>query len=413
MIAQPHQTRPTLEEIRSHFPALESGFAFLENAGGSQVPSLVIDGMAKYMRENYVQLGAGYERSVIATQTVDAAHAFANLFMGAEDKGRVVLGSSATGLIHMLSSCYGEVLPKGSRIIVAETAHEANFGPWHRLAKWGFDLQTWRVDPATFQCSQEELEELLKAGTTKILAFPHVSNLLGEIVDVEAITALAHRYGARVVVDGVAYAPHRLIEAAKWGVDYYVFSWYKVYGPHMAALYGTHDAFNDIEGPNHFFVERDIPYKFELGGVSHEGCAGLLGTGEYFKSLGGGLMDETLTRQHVVDAYSYAAELEIPLQRAFVQFLKAKPGVKILGPAHGEDSRVSTISFVHERLSPPKIVEAVHRHPVGIRYGNAYAYRLCQALRLDPETGVVRASFVHYNTVDEVDRLIRALEPVL
>ena len=124
-------------------------------------------------------------------------------------------------------------------------------------------------------------------------------------------------------------------------------------------------------------------------------------------------MEETVTRQHVVDAYSYAAELEIPLQRAFVEFLKTKPSVKIVGPAHGEASRVSTISFVQKRLSPPEIVEAVHRHPVGIRYGNAYAYRLCQALGLDPATGVVRASFVHYNTLDEVHRLIGALELIL
>jgi selenocysteine lyase/cysteine desulfurase len=118
-------------------------------------------------------------------------------------------------------------------------------------------------------------------------------------------------------------------------------------------------------------------------------------------------------RKTVVDAFDVMKGLEIPLQKRYVDFLKTKPNVRIVGPAHGDEHRVTTISFVHSKLSPPEIVDQVHKHPIGIRHGNAYAYRLCQALGIDPETGVVRASFVHYNTIEEIDRLCNVLDEIL
>ena len=172
----------------------------------------------------------------------------------------------------MLADCYARSVHSDRKeIIIAETAHEANAGPWFQLAKRRFRIHLWPINPDNFELGLDELEKLL-CERTLLVAFPHVSNLLGRIEDARAITALAHQAGAQVVIDGVAYAPHRAIDVAELEADWYTYSTYKVFGPHMAALFGTQQALEQLEGPNHFFVPRDeIPYKFEPGGPSHEG----------------------------------------------------------------------------------------------------------------------------------------------
>lgn len=413
-IAEKRSVTPDISQIRAQFPSLASGFAYLENAGGSQVPGVVADAIREYMLTTYVQTGAGYPQSDAAGENINRAHAFANTFMGGDGFGDAILGPSTTSLLHTIANAYSFTMPAGTRIIAAETGHEANIGCWADLAKRGFDFQSWKIDPETLQCPLDALEKLLKEKPTKIVAMTHVSNLLGEIIDVKPAIDLAHRYGARVVLDGVAYAPHRAIDVKALDADYYVFSWYKVYAPHMACLFASHDAIAEIEGPNHFFIPKNyIPYKFQLGGISHEACAGLNGMSKYLSFLAGRPEDIECNRQAILEAFQTMEALELPIQKHFIDFLKSKPNVRIIGPQHGERGRVPTISFLHKNLAPPEIVAKVHEHPIGIRYGDAYAYRLCQALGIDTKTGVVRASFVHYNTLDEIDRLCTALDKVL
>ncbi|MBI3721539.1 MAG: aminotransferase class V-fold PLP-dependent enzyme, partial [Fimbriimonas ginsengisoli] len=270
------------------------------------------------------------------------------------------------------------------------------------------------VDPESLTCRIDTLQALLEGGQVKIVALPHVSNLLGGIVDVAAITRAVHDAGARVVVDGVAYAPHRPIDVAAWNVDWYVYSTYKVYGPHMGALYGRADAVEELTGPNHFFVPRNlIPYKFQLGGACHEGCAGLLSLGPYLNFLAGAGENGQTTREMVVRAFLAMADLELPLQKLLIDYLRERRGLKVIGPQHGERSRVTTISFLASKRRSSELATALNRHGLGVRSGSAYAYRLCQKLGIDPEEGVVRASMVHYNMLDEVRRLIEALETEL
>ncbi len=398
--------------IRSAFPALQSGTIFLENAGGSQVPRQVVDRIQRYLLESYVQLGAGYPLSRQCTRLVDAAHEFIRLFMNGQ-KGQVIFGSSSSVLLRMLADCYAEVLAPGSEIVLAETGHEANLGPWKRLQRQGVRLRWWRLDPENYQCSLLDLEDLLSANTA-LVAFPHVSNLLGEVVDIAAITAAAHQVGARVVVDGVAYAPHRAMDVDSWDVDWYAYSAYKVYGPHMGILYGRQDALNELTGPNHFFIPNDeIPYKFELGGPSHEGCAGLLGLAEYLNYLVGEDLTTSCTRATIERAGAVMQACELPLLERLVAYLSAKPEVRIIGPAVADSSRVGTVSFVHAHKSSGEITEVVDRSDIAIRHGHMYAYHLCEALGMDPEDGVVRISCVHYNTPQEIERLIAVLETVL
>jgi cysteine desulfurase family protein (TIGR01976 family) len=403
---------PDLTRIRREFPALDTGIAFLENAGGSQVPACVADAMHDYMTQTYVQLGAGYPLSKRCTATVDDAHAFARLFVGAR-RGQAILGSSTTALLNLLASCYAQVLKPGQEIILAETGHEANLGCWKRLEKLGIVIRWWPVDPTTFTCTLDGLRSMM-GQRTALVALPHVSNLLGGIADLPAITAMAHATGARVVADGVAFAPHRAIDVDAWDVDWYVYSTYKVFGPHMAVLYGRDDALAELPGPNHDFIPRnDLPYQFEPGGANHEGCAGLLALGDYLKVLAGESADAPCTRAVVERAFAHAAALEQPLTARLLDYLNGKPGVRVVGSPVADEHRVGTVSFRHERLAARDIVAAVDGTGVAIRHGHMYAYRLCQRLGIPVEDGVVRASFVHYNTPAEVERLIGVLDGIL
>lgn len=416
-MALPESKPMTLAEIRAQFPALAGDTVYLENAGGSQVPKCVADAIHAYMTGSYVQLGAGYRESVRATEVEAGAHRFANRFMNGEGIGMAVLGPSTTQLVTMLAECYSRKLFPGDEVLICQTAHEANAGPWHRLERFGIVVKQWNLNPddcfdATGPCcSLDGLRDVLTS-RTRILAFPHVSNLLGEIVDVHAITNMAHAVGARVVVDGVAFAPHRAIDVRAWDVDFYVYSAYKVFGPHMAAMFGKQEAWEELEGPNHFFLPPSA-YKFELGGTNHEGCAGLLALQEYLGFLAGVPEPSTLSREEIERAWAVASAFEIPIQTKLVDYLHAHPRVRIVGPGQGRQDRVCTVSFVHESLSSPEVVAHTDAAGIGIRYGHMYAYRLCRALGIDVEGGVVRASMAHYNTPEEVDRLIDVLDQVL
>jgi cysteine desulfurase family protein (TIGR01976 family) len=399
---------PTSDQIRARFPALASGYVFMDNAGGSQVPGAVADAVRDYMTRCYVQVGADYPASREATQTVAEAHAFIETLMGGQDAGRAILGPSTTALFRMLANAYADVWQPGDEIVVAENSHEAGIAPWVALEKRGMKVRWWLADPDTGACPLEALNELLN-DRTKLVALPHTSNILGGVEDIAGAVRAARRVGAKVVADGVAYAPHRLMDVAPWGVDWYAFSTYKVFGPHMAALWGSREAQAELEGPNHFFISKqDIPYKFELGGVLHEGCAGMLALRDYFAFLAD--LPE-FSRAAVETGYARIAALERPMTESILDLLRSCPGVRIAGIAQAGEGRLPTVSFTHRTVSSKAIADEAAKH--GIRHGHYYAYRLLQRMGIEPEDGVARVSLAHTNTAEEVAKLVRVLDPVL
>ncbi len=412
---------PTIDAIREQFPALGvSSDVLMDNAGGSQVPRCVADAMHSYMLNSYVQLGADYATSKVCTEVVERAHTTIETFLGAGDAGVVTLGPSTTALCNMLAWAYGE-RRAGDRteIVIAESAHEANAGAWERLGKHGFEIRLWPVNVETMRQEISDLTPLLSERTL-LVTFPWVSNLFGGIEDAKKFIEAAHGVGARVVVDGVAYAPHRAIDMQALGADWLVYSTYKVFGPHMAALYGTHEAYAEIEGPNHYFIDgHDVPYKMEPGGASHEGCAGLVALGAYLSFLADEDANAELTHGTVERAFDLITERETALQRQFMDGVAEIEGVRFVGPK-GSDaaSRVSTVSFAHEHLRSADIVRSVNAKGFGIRYGHFYAHRLSTRLTEagvlhDVDDGVVRTSLLHYNTEDEVARLVDCLGSVV
>eukprot|EP00123_Amoebidium_parasiticum_P000837 comp11738_c0_seq1/m.6324 comp11738_c0_seq1/g.6324 ORF comp11738_c0_seq1/g.6324 comp11738_c0_seq1/m.6324 type:complete len:426 (-) comp11738_c0_seq1:248-1525(-) len=408
----------SVESLRAEFPAFSEypDWAYMENAGGSQVPTCVLDGMTDYMKRKYVQLGAGYPMAKAADDVIAGARHFEEVFMGAGDSGKVALGPSTSAMVELLARGYeGKEtgLKLGDEVIVSEAAHEANKGPWTRMAeRTGAKLVMWPIDRETFQtCPIPALGEILSP-RTRIVAFPHVSNLLGEVVNIEEVVKAVREVSpnARIIADGVAYAPHHAIDVEKWGVDWYVYSFYKVFGPHMAGLFGRHECWQEIVGQNHFFVgAKDMPYKFELGGVNHEGCAARVALIPYLNKLAGRKVDTPFDRSTVIAAYETIERLESALTTKLLTFLRTLPRVTVYASTAPGAKQCTTISFIHESLKSSDISAHCHEAKVAVRHGHMYAFHLTEALGLDTVEGVVRVSMLHYNTHEEVDRLISAL----
>lgn len=402
----------TSTDLRVHFPSLATDTVFFENAGGTQVPRQVIERMTSFLSNCNVQLGAPYAESERATKTFSDAHDFMHRLFGGGEEGGTILGASSSQLLSMLAQCYADVLKPGDEVVIDESGHEANINPWLRLEDRGVKIVWWPVDPDARNTTIEGLKSALTV-RTRLVIFPHVSNLLGEIADVAEINRLAHEAGAEVVVDGVAYAPHGLVEAQHWDCDFYVASIYKIFGPHMAAMYGKKSNWKKFEGPNHFFIPSDyFPGKFELGCQNHEGCAGILGIGDYMLESQGESPGRLPSRKDIEEAWRIWSEVEAPLQDRFLEFLATKPSVKVIGPMNPRQ-RFGIVSFVCRSKSSEAIVAEFVKNGIACRNGHMYAYRLCEALGIDPIDGVVRISFVHYNTLDEVEHAIQILEPIL
>ncbi|MBS0659054.1 MAG: aminotransferase class V-fold PLP-dependent enzyme [Verrucomicrobia bacterium] len=402
---------PDAASVRAHFPALAGGFAFLDNAGGSQLPHSVIDAMTDYLRHSYAQLGASYPASVRAKQVVDGAHALLAEFVNAGPTGGIVLAASSTALVHLLANAYSEILQPGDEVIVAETNHEGDATPWYRLERCGVKVVNWPLDPETLDCPLATLQGLLNA-RTRVVAFPHVSNLTGQIAPVREICDLVRQAGAVSVCDGVAYAPHRAIDVQDYGCDFYFYSAYKVFGPHLGVLFGRHAAFAPLTGPNHVFIPRtSFPGKWEPGGVNHEGCAGILGLRPYFETLAG---EPWAGHGTVRRAYAAIEALEQAPHARLHAWFAGRSDLRLIGPAHFEPARsVGIVSFCHKRRKAVEIAEAINARGFGMKHGHFYSFRLVRALGLDPEDGVARISLAHYNTVEEIDRLTAALMEVL
>ncbi len=406
-----------LDYVRAQFPALAGEWVFFDNAGGSQTLKRVADRISDYLLTTNVQLGASYKVSQQSTARVaEAAQAVATL-INAADPGEVVMGSSTTLLLRILSLCLGQTFRPGDEVIVTNCDHESNIGCWLDLRRQGVIVKFWNLNPETLQLDLEALDQLLTP-RTRLVALTHVSNVLGTINPIRQIADVVHERGAMICVDGVAYAPHRRVDVQALDVDFYVFSFYKVYGPHYALLYGKREHLLAMPGINHYFISQEmIPYKFQPGNVNFELSYGAAGIVDYLSDLavqhGSDRPADDLSGR-LSDAFDRIAEHEERLSDRLLRYLHSQPCVKIWGdPTADRDRRVPTLAFTVGQRNSATIPPQIDRHHIGIRYGDFYARRLIEDLGLAQQNGVVRVSMVHYNTIDECDRLIAALDPVI
>ena len=401
--------------VRCQFPALEQGWTLFDNAGGSAPTRSVIDAVAEFMARWPVQIGASYALSAEAERRVRAGHGAMAEWIGAAP-GTVVLGPSTTANLKLLAAALRPLWAEGDKVVVTNLDHEANVGPWRQLEAGGIAIEEWRVRPETGALEVEDLELLLDE-RTRLVVFTHCSNVTGAVLDVAAVTRKVHEAGALVCVDGVAYAPHRRVEVEAWDVDFYVLSLYKTYGPHMGLLYGKRDHWLEARGQYHFFhAEDEVPYKLEPGNPNHELAAALPRVRDYFLELAEhhSLATGQSPARRLEEAYGLICDHEERLAARLIDYLRSKKGVRILGPVSADAAvRVPTISFLVEGRRSSEIPPQLDRRQIAVRWGHFYAYRLVRDLGLLDQDGLVRVSMVHYNTLEEVDRLISALDNVL
>ncbi len=263
--------------VRGQFPPLADGWVFVENAGGTYVPRQVIDRTREYMSQTQVQPNWNFASSKVATDRISHGKHLMAEFINA-DQDEIVLGSSTTLHVFLMAQSLRRQFEPGDEIIVTEQDHEANVGAWRALTEYGVVIREWPVDRATGALIYDELDNLLSP-RTRLVAFTHCSNVASIVHDVPALVRKIHAVGALAFVDGTAFAPHFPVDVKALDCDFYVFSLYKVCGPHQSVLYGKREQLQKARNLNHDFISDDnVAYKFLPGGPNHEFAAGCVGS---------------------------------------------------------------------------------------------------------------------------------------
>ncbi len=382
------ESRLDVEAVRNRFSSLQSPLAFFDGPGGTQVPDEVIDAIAGYLRESNANVGGPYATSRATETLITNARLAAAGFLGCSSD-EVVFGANMTTLNFALTRTAARELSEGDEVIVTKLDHDANVSPWIELERdLGLVVRFADIDERC-RLDLADLERQL-TDRTRVVAFPIASNAVGTLVDVQRVAELAHQAGAVAWADAVHFAPHGPIDVAELGVDILICSPYKFYGPHLGIAFGRAE-----------ILERWRPYKvrpapneplghrFETGTLPHELLAGFVAAVDYIGSIGWGAIQ--------------AHERELG-----ERFLAGRPdSCRLYGPP-GMDGRVSTFALNVEGRTARDVAERLGERDIAVWHGNYYALEIMRRLDLEPE-GAVRAGIVHYNTAEEVDRLLAAL----
>jgi cysteine desulfurase family protein (TIGR01976 family) len=408
-----------VEAVRAQFPALrEAGdFVFLDNAAGAQIPDGVLDAVTRHLVQNNVQRGGRYGRSIAVDKIIADARDSVAILLNAYNPAEICFGMNATSFIRLVSLGIGQMIaadPARDEIIVTDMDHDANIATWLALEDQGAKFVWWRMrDDGNLHV--DDLRPLV-SDRTRLVACTVTAHAIGSIVDVAAVARIAHAGGAEVFLDCVHYGPHGLIDVQAWDCDYLVCSGYKNFSPHMGFLWGRFDLLKRLPAFREDFIPDEPPYKIEAGTFIYENVAGMDAAVRYLESIGRNFApSNNLTRrENIVAAMAAIRQYETVLGRAMMKALK-ECGATIYGVADEDriDERVPTFCFNIGTLSPQRIVEQMAKREIGIRDGHMYAPRLMNRLNLSMDSGAVRASLVHYNTLEEVRRFGEALKAVV
>lgn len=400
-----------IDFVRKQFPGLKTDWALFDNAGGSQIVHNALDYINRFLTEKNVQIGGSYQRSLDAAAAMQDAREAGRLLVNAARPEEIVFGASTTAHLQNLARAMRSQLKPGDEIVVSYGDHESNIGPWVGLQEFGIKLRNWPVNKQSLALELDDLRPLLNE-RTKLVSIHHVSNILGAVNPVAEIAELVHEHGARLCVDAVAYAPHRAIDVRAWDVDYYVFSLYKTYGPHYAIMYGKYDHLAELDTLYHYFYGKEkVPTKLEPGNAIYELAYATCGIVDYLTTLGGQVGGGGGKRAKIEAAFSAIAAREVQFVNRLLSYLRTRNDCRIVGPTvTREELRIPTISFKFDSHDSGDVARALEQHKVAIRFGDFHSKRLIEDLDMVPGSGVVRASLVHYNTFEEIDRLIDGLQ---
>ncbi|MCL5777919.1 aminotransferase class V-fold PLP-dependent enzyme [Limibaculum sp. FT325] len=407
-------TQIDLDFIRSQFPAFTepslAGWGFFENAGGSYPARQVVDRLTHFYTSCKVQPYAPYPASEQAGAMMDESYArLAAMLNVGEDE--VHFGPSTSQNTYVLAHAFRARMREGDEVIVTNQDHEANSGAWRRLADSGIVIREWKVDPETGHLNLGDLDRLL-SDKTRVVAFPHASNIVAEINPVAEICAKVRQSGAVTVVDGVSYAPHGLPDIGALGADVYLFSSYKTYGPHQGVMAVRREVADRLPNQSHWFNAGHIRKKLVPAGPDHAQVAALAGIALYTDAVHDHhFADRPGPAERARRVHDLFRAQEVRLAAPLLDYLAARNDVRLLGP-RDPARRAPTIAIAHARKGED-LARALGAHRIMAGGGDFYAVRLIEALGIDPDHGVLRLSFLHYTSPAEIERAIGALDRVL
>ncbi len=409
-----------MDFVRESFPALaEPDRVFLDNAAGTQVPQSVVDAVSGHLTTRNVQAGGRYQSSEEVDATLQHARESAAVFLNANEPEEVVFGLNATAFIRLVSAAYGELLSTGDQIVVTELDHEANIAPWLALEKLGIEVKFWPVE-SDARLDVGRLDALL-TDRTRLVAVTKASNAVGTIVDLIPIAERIHARGGHLFVDAGHFAPHGPLDVRFFGCDFLVCSGYKIFGPHMGFLWGKRELMDSLPMVREDFVANRAPDKYETGTYSYEAVAGMDAAIEYIEELGRRSSELPLAPQDAVGrrgdirrGMQAIRHYERDLTGQLLRQVGEISGVKI----HGIDGpnydahRTPTLCFSVKGVAAPEVSRQFAQQGISVRDGHQHCPRLMRALGLSESEGAVRASLVHYNTFEEVNKFADTLAQI-
>jgi selenocysteine lyase/cysteine desulfurase len=399
---------------RSNFPAFSTptlaGQAFLENAGGSYPCRQVVDRLHEFYTRLKVQPYFCFAPSAEGGEWMDHSRTRMAEYLGVA-REEVNFGPSTSQNTYVLANAFRGILQPADEVIVTNQDHEANTGAWRRLARAGVTVKEWRVDADTGRLDPRQLERLFSP-RTKLLAFTHASNVVAHINPVARITALARAAGIATVVDGVSWAPHGMPDVAALGADAYLFSSYKTYGPHQGVMVVRRALLERLPNEGHYFNEGIPTARLTPAGPDHAQQASMRGVLEYFDALDAHHFagQPASGRPHRVRELLRLAELA--LLEPLLEALAARRDIRLLGPSDPHE-RAPTVAFLPLKVDPETVARRLAAKGYMVGNGNFYAVRLLEAMGVNPDSGVVRVSLLHYNSPSEITGLLAALDEAL
>jgi len=395
-----------IEGIRSQYPALKGGAAYLDGAGGTQVPEAVIDAISEAHRSGLSNLGGAFAASRRSMRLIDDARAAVADLTGGE-AGGVVLGPNMTTLTYRMAAAMAKNWAPGDEIVVSELDHDANVRPWvQAAASAGVTVRWARIDPRTTDLPAGQYDELVTS-RTRLVAVAAASNLIGTMPDVAAISQIAHAAGALVYVDAVAAAPHFRLDMSSLGADLIAVSAYKWCGPHAGAVVASPDLLETLRPDKLEPSPNDVPERLELGTPGLANMAGITAAVDHLADL---VTGEGNRRQRLDRSYAVLTAREDVLVRGTITRLTGIPGVHMVGaPAR----RTGTICLTVDTIAPDEVAARLGEQDISVWSGHAYAWELTRALGILNTGGAIRVSLAPYTTESDLDRLVAAMSAIV
>ena len=401
--------------VRQQFPALQRTVdgqpaVFFDAPGGTQVPQRVIDAIASYLTNCNANTGGAFVTSRATDQVIaDARAAMADFFNCAADE--VVFGPNMTTLTLALSRAIGRELKSGDELLVTCLDHDANVSPWVCLEERGVKVRTADVNPADCTLDMFDLSAKIRRNT-RLVAVGWAANAVGTINDANAVVRRAHDVGAMAFIDAVHYAPHGPIDVRALECDFLACSSYKFFGPHIGILYGKREHLQRLRPYKLRACTEQLPDRWETGTHNLEGLAGLIAAIDYIADVGRHHEPSAGTRREAIfAAYDVFGQHERELMEQLISGLLAIPGLAFYGikdPAKF-DQRTPTVAIRVEGRSPHELATRLGERGIFTWDGNYYAINLTERLGVQDSGGMLRIGLAHYNTAEEVERLLEEL----